>query len=54
VSTDRMPSAINGRLNPANPTYGEIKNVAKRLRALEPNQSDQDNGDFYLSFAIYT
>lgn len=33
---------------------GERKNVAKLLKvATKPNQSDQDMGDFYLSFAIH-
>jgi hypothetical protein len=33
---------------------GERKNVAKLLKvASKPNQSDQDMGDFYMSFAIH-
>ena len=33
---------------------GERKNVAKLLKvATRPNQSDQDMGDFYMSFAIH-
>ena len=33
---------------------GEIKNVAKLLKvATRPNQSDQDMGDFYISFTIH-
>jgi hypothetical protein len=33
---------------------GEIKNVAKLLKvATRPRESDQDTGDFYLSFTIH-
>jgi len=33
---------------------GELKNVAKLLKvATKARESDQDYGDFYLSFAIH-
>lgn len=54
VATDASSKCIQWRIGPsATQLNGEIKNVTKLLKvATRPNQSDQDMGDFYLSFSI--
>jgi hypothetical protein len=55
VATDANSKCNQWKLEPsATQLSGEIKNVAKLLKvATKPNQSDQDMGDFYLSFTIH-
>ncbi len=55
VGTDANAKCNQWKIEPsATQLNGEIKNVAKLLKvATRPNQSDQDMGDFYLSFAIH-
>jgi len=54
VATDASSKCIQWRIVPsATQLNGEMKNVTKLLKvATRPNQSDQDMGDFYLSFGI--
>jgi hypothetical protein len=55
VATDANAKCNQWKLEPSvTQLNGERKNVAKLLKvATKPNQSDQDMGDFYLSFTIH-
>jgi hypothetical protein len=55
VGTDTNAKCNQWKMEPSvTQLDGEKKNVAKLLKvATRPNQSDQDMGDFYLSFAIH-
>ncbi len=55
VGTDANSKCNQWKLEPSvTQPNGELKNVTKLVKvATKPNQSDQDMGDFYLSFAIH-
>ena len=55
VATDLNSKCNQWKIEPsATQLNGEIKNVAKLLKvATRPNQSDQDMGDFSMSFTIH-
>lgn len=55
IATDANSKCNQWKLEPsATQLNGEVKNVAKLLKvATRPNQSDQDMGDFYLSFTVH-
>jgi hypothetical protein len=55
VATDTAGKCNQWKMEPSvTQLNGEKKNVAKLLKvATKPNQSDQDMGDFYMSFTIH-
>ena len=56
VTTDANSKCNQWRIEPSVTQFpsGETKNVAKLLKlAAKPNQTDQDLGDFYLSFTLH-
>jgi len=55
VATDTSSKCNQWKIEPsATQLDGERKNVAKLLKvATKPNQTDQDMGDFYMSFTIH-
>lgn len=56
VTTDANSKCNQWRIEPSATQFpsGERKNVAKLLKvATKPNQTDQDMGDFYMSFTIH-
>ena len=55
VATDANAKCNQWKMEPSvTQLNGERKNVTKLLKvATKPNQSDQDMGDFYVSFAIH-
>ena len=55
VATDTNAKCNQWKMEPSvTQLDGERKNVAKLLKvATKPNQSDQDMGDFYMSFTIH-
>ena len=55
VATDSNAKCNQWKMEPSvTQLNGERKNVTKLLKvAAKPNQSDQDMGDFYLSFTIH-
>lgn len=56
VATDANSKCNQWKIEPSATQFpsGERKNVAKLLKvATKPNQTDQDMGDFYMSFTIH-
>lgn len=56
VATDASSKCNQWKIEPSATQFptGERKNVAKLLKvAAKPNQTDQDLGDFYMSFTIH-
>ena len=55
LATDANSKCKQWKIEPsAVQINGEVKNVVKLLKvATKPNQSDQDYGDFYMSFTIH-